>query len=112
MTMNPRSRFLYELRIAFPSIALYGVAIPPKSAYSAAMPQAHPAIRRRYSVLVRRQGGAAAKTWAWEIRRVPDHLAVQLQRDGFNTAKAAKRAGQEALHALPESLSVEEKPNA
>jgi hypothetical protein len=41
-----------------------------------------------------------------------DHLAVQLQRDGFNTAKAAKRAGQEALHALPESLSVEEKPNA
>jgi hypothetical protein len=111
MTMNPRSRFLYELRIAFPSIALYGLAIPPKRAYSAAMPQAHPAIRRRYSVLVKRQGRAAARTWAWEIRRMPDHLAVQLQRDGFNTAKAATRAGREALHTLLESLS-EEKPNA
>ena len=73
------------------------------------MPQARPAIRRRYSVLVKRQGGAAAKTWAWEIRRVPDHLAVQLQRDGFNTAKAAKRAGEKALRTLLERLSGEKR---
>jgi hypothetical protein len=71
------------------------------------MPQAHSAIRRRYSVLVRRRGRASIKTWAWEIRRTPEHLAVQLQKDGFNTAKAAKRAGEKALHTLLESLSGE-----
>jgi hypothetical protein len=71
------------------------------------MPQARPAIRRRYSVLVKRRGRASIKTWAWEIRRTPEQLAVQLQKDGFNTAKAAKRAGEKALHTLLESLSGE-----
>ena len=74
------------------------------------MPPARPAIRRRrYSVLVKRRGRASIKTWAWEIRRTPEQLAVQLQKDGgFNTAKAAKRAREKALHALLESLSGEQ----
>jgi hypothetical protein len=67
-----------------------------------------PAIRRRYSVLVKRRGRASIKTWAWEIRRTPEQLAVQLQNDGFNTAKPAKRAGEKALHTLLESLSGEQ----
>jgi hypothetical protein len=71
------------------------------------MPQARPAIRRRYSVLVKRQGRASIKTWAWEIRRSPEQLAVQLERDGFITAKAAKRAREKALYTLLESLSGE-----
>jgi hypothetical protein len=71
------------------------------------MPQARPSIRRRYSVLVKRRGRASVETWAWEIRRMPEQLAVRLKRDGFTTAKAAKRAGEEALHALLESLSGE-----
>jgi hypothetical protein len=62
-------------------------------------------MRRRYSVLVKRRDRASIKTWAWEIRRTPEQLAVQLQKDGFNTAKAAKRAGEKALHTLLESLS-------
>jgi len=71
------------------------------------MPQARPAIRRRYSVLVKRRDRASLKTWAREIRRTPEQLAVQLQKDGFNTAKAAKRAGEKALLTLLESLSGE-----
>jgi hypothetical protein len=71
------------------------------------MPQARPAISRRYSVLVKRRGRASIMTWAWEIRRTPEQLAVQLERDGFITAKAARRAGEKALHTLLESLSGE-----
>ena len=69
------------------------------------MPQARPAIRRRHSVLVKRQGSASIKTWDWEIRRTPEQLAVQLEKHGFNTAEAARRAGEKALHTLLESLS-------
>jgi hypothetical protein len=36
---------------------------------------------------------------------MPEQLAVQLERDGFSTAKAAMRAGEKALHTLLESLS-------
>jgi hypothetical protein len=61
------------------------------------MPRARPAIRRRYSVLVKGRRRASIKTWAWEIRRTPKQLPVQLQKDGFNTAKAAKRAGEKAM---------------
>jgi hypothetical protein len=96
MTMNPRSRFLYELRIAFTSIALYGVAIPPKSAYSAAMPQAHPAIRRRYSVLVKRQGGSRSGRHG---------------RGTFAACQITSRSSSKGMASLLESLS-EEKPNA
>jgi hypothetical protein len=41
----------------------------------------------------------------WEIRRTPEQLAVQLEKHGFNTAEAARRAGEKALHTLLESLS-------
>jgi len=58
-------------------------------------------------VLVKRRDRTSIKTWAWEIRRTPEQLAVQLQKDGFNTARTAKRAGEKALHALLESLSGE-----
>jgi hypothetical protein len=58
-------------------------------------------------VLVERRDRAPLKTWAWEIRRTPGQLTVQLQKDGFSTAKAAKRAGEKALHTLLESLSGE-----
>ena len=75
------------------------------------MPTSRPAIRRRYSVLVKRRGRASIKTWAWEIRRTPEQLAVQLQKDGFNTAKAAKRAAEKGF-AHPSSKSVREKLNA
>jgi hypothetical protein len=71
------------------------------------MPQARPDISYRYSVLIKRRGRASIKTWAWEIRRTPEQLAVRLHKDGFNTAKAAKRAGEKALHTLLESLSGE-----
>ena len=74
-------------------------------AYSATMPQARPALRRRYSVRVKRRGRASATTWAWEIRRTPEQLAIRLQKDGFNTSKAALRAGKRALHTLLENLS-------
>jgi hypothetical protein len=89
------------LRIAFQHSTRkppYGLAILPKDAYSATTPQARPAIRRRFSVLVKGQGRASIKTWAWEIHRTAEQLAVQLEkavqleRDGFNAAKAAKRA--------------------
>jgi len=89
------------------SIPLCGLAIPPKDAYSATMPQARPALPRRYSVLVKRHGRASTRTWAWEIRRAPEQLAVRLQKDGFNTSKAALRAGKKALHTLLENLSGE-----
>jgi hypothetical protein len=69
------------------------------------MPQARPDIPHRYSVLIKRRGRASIKTWAWEIRRTPEQLAVRLHKDGFNTAQAAKRAGEKALHTLLESLS-------
>jgi len=58
-------------------------------------------------VLVKRQDRASIKTSPWEIRRTPEQLAVQLQKDGFNTAKAAKRADEKALHTLLEGLSGE-----
>jgi hypothetical protein len=75
------------------------------------VPQARPDISHRYSVLIKRRGRASRKTWAWEIRRTPEQLALQLHKDGFNTAQAAKRAGEKALNTLLESLS-EKKPNA
>jgi hypothetical protein len=78
-----------------------------KVAYSAAMPQARPALRRRYSVLVKRRGRASTGTWAWEIRRTPEQLAIRLRKDGFNTSKAALSAGKRALHTLLENLSGE-----
>jgi hypothetical protein len=70
------------------------------------MPQARPAIRSRYSVLVKRRGRASIKTWAWKFAA---QFAVQLQMDGFNTPKAAKRADEKALRTLLESLSGEKR---
>jgi len=71
------------------------------------MPQARRPIRGSYSVLVKRRSRASIKTWAWEIRRTPEQLAVRIERDGFVTVKAARRAGEKALHVLLESLSGE-----
>ena len=71
------------------------------------MLQARPVLQRRYSVLVKRRGRASTGTWAWEIRRTPEQLAIRLQKNGFNTSKAALRAGKKALHTLLENLSGE-----
>jgi hypothetical protein len=37
----------------------------------------------------------------------PEQFAVQVQKDGFNTAKAAKHAGEKPLRTLLERLSGE-----
>ena len=64
------------------------------------MPQARPAIRRRYPVLVKGRRRASVKTWAWEIRRAPEQLAVQLQKGWLQYSKSCQACRRKAMQTL------------
>jgi hypothetical protein len=78
----------------------------PNGAYSARLPENRPKASEVYSVVVKRPGRDSA--WVWEILRKPKPLGVRLYAADFKSERAAKLAGEMALHALLTDLANKE----
>jgi hypothetical protein len=67
--------------------------------------------RNDYYVVTSRRGEHPDQ-WGWEISRKSKPLGIKMTEDGFQSEKAAKSAGKQALQDFLSDLAKEEKPKS